>query len=59
MKQRLRDYVTVPSSKLRDIDTNVTCIKQLLANICSMSSRKFLTTSEMSQIYLKKNNNFI
>ena len=53
---KIRDRKTVLSLKLKDIDTSVTCIKQLLVDICSMSSEKSLSTFEMAQTYLKKAN---
>ena len=44
------------SSKLVEIDAIIEQIELLLEEICSMSSKKTLSTYEMSQSYLKKAN---
>ena len=49
-----RDRETQLSSKLVEIDTSIEQIKLLLEEICSVSSKKTLSTYEMSQSYLKK-----
>ena len=44
------------SSKLVKIDASIEQIKLLLEEICPMSSKKTLSTYEISQSYLKKAN---
>ena len=53
---KARDRETQLSSKLVEIDASIEQIKLLLEEICSMSSKKTLSTYEMSQSYLKKAN---
>ena len=53
---RTRDRETQLSSKLVETDASIEQIKLLLEEICSMSSKKNLSTYEMSQSYLKKAN---
>ena len=51
---KTRDREIQLSSKLVEIDASIKQIKLLLEEICSMSSKKTLSTYEMSQSYLKK-----
>ena len=53
---KTRDRETQLSSKLVEIDASIEQIKLLLEEICLMSSKKTLSTYEMSQSYLKKAN---